>query len=458
LTSDTGRRSQHPTAKGGKVHSPRRSEPEKPGFQARAAAVKIMSAVIGQKTPLDGMLDDHHGNPAFSVLSLQDRALVRAILNSGLRHLTWIDAIFDSYLDKPLPEGASHLRHILSVAATQILFLDVPDHSAVDIAVEQARRDPRSSRFANLVNALLRRLGREKHDVIEGVSKEVSPLPLWYQKRLIATYGTETTKAIGDAFLTLAPIDLTVKSDPQHWADTLGGTVLPTGTVRLDKFDGAVSDLPGFADGTWWVQDAAAAIPARLMGDIKGKRVADLCAAPGGKTAQLIVQGAEVTAVEQSTSRIKRMKGNFDRLGLTAEIVNARLEEYEPTELFDAVLLDAPCSSTGTIRRHPDVLWTKGVEDIETLAGVQYRLLVSAFDLVRPGGTIVFSNCSLDRLEGEELVEKFLKQQPEVERVPIDKKDWPGLEAAITDKGEFRTTPAMLGGMDGFYAAVLRRR
>jgi 16S rRNA (cytosine967-C5)-methyltransferase len=334
----------------------------------------------------------------------------------------------------------------------------VPDHSAVDIAVEQARRDPRSSRFANLVNALLRRLGREKDDVLEGVSKEVSPLPLWYQKRLIATYGTETTKAIGDAFLTLAPIDLTVKSDPQHWADTLGGTVLPTGTVRLDKFDGAVSDLPGFADGTWWVQDAAAAIPARLMGDIKGKRVADLCAAPGGKTAQLIVQGAEVTAVEQSTSRIKRMKGNFDRLGLTAEIVNARLEEYEPTELFDAVLLDAPCSSTGTIRRHPDVLWTKGVEDIETLAGVQYRLLVSAFDLVRPGGTIVFSNCSLDRLEGEELVEKFLKQQPEVERVPIDKKDWPGLEAAITDKGEFRTTPAMLGGMDGFYAAVLRRR
>jgi 16S rRNA (cytosine967-C5)-methyltransferase len=458
LTSDTGRRSQHPAAKGGKVLSPRRSEPEKPGFQARAAAVKIMSAVIGQKTPLDGMLDDHHGNPAFSVLSLQDRALVRAILNSGLRHLTWIDAIFDSYLDKPLPEGASHLRHILSVAATQILFLDVPDHSAVDIAVEQARRDPRSSRFANLVNALLRRLGREKHDVIEGVSKEVSPLPAWYQKRLIATYGAETTKAIGEAFLTLAPIDLTVKSDPQHWADTLGGTVLSTGTVRLDKFDGAVADLPGFADGAWWVQDAAAAIPARLMGNIKGKRVADLCAAPGGKTAQLIVQGAEVTAVEQSTSRIKRMKGNFDRLGLTAEIVNARLEEYEPAELFDAVLLDAPCSSTGTIRRHPDVLWTKGVEDIETLASVQYRLLVSAFDLVRPGGTIVFSNCSLDRLEGEELVEKFLKQQPEVERVPIDKKDWPGLEAAITDKGEFRTTPAMLGGMDGFYAAVLRRR
>lgn len=458
MTSDTGRRSQHPAARGGKVHSPRSAEPDKPGFQARAAAVKIMSAVIGQKTPLDGMLDDHHGNPAFNVLSLQDRALVRAILNSGLRHLTWIDAIFNSYLDKPLPEGASHLRHILSVAATQILFLDVPDHSAVDIAVEQARRDPRSSRFANLVNALLRRLGREKHEVLEGVSKVVSPLPAWYQKRLIATYGADVTKAIGAAFLTLAPIDLTVKSNPQHWADTLGGVVLPTGTVRLDKFEGSVADLPGFTDGEWWVQDAAAAIPARLLGDIRGKRVADLCAAPGGKTAQLIVQGAEVTAVEQSASRIKRMKSNFDRLGLNAEIVNERLEDYEPAELFDAVLLDAPCSSTGTIRRHPDVLWTKGVEDIETLAGVQYRLLTSACGLVRSGGIIVFSNCSLDRLEGEELVEKLLAKTPGIERVAIDPNDWPGLEQAINDKGEFRTTPAMLGGMDGFFAAVLRKK
>ncbi|MBL0374133.1 MFS transporter [Rhizobium sp. KVB221] len=458
MTSDYGRRSQHPAAKHGKGRTPRTAEPDKPGFQARAAAVKIMSAVIGQKTPLDGMLDDHHGNPAFSVLSLQDRALVRAILNSGLRHLTWIDAIFNSYLDKPLPEGASHLRHILSVAATQILFLDVPDHSAVDIAVEQARRDPRSSRFANLVNALLRRLGREKHDVLEGVSKAVSPLPAWYEKRLVATYGKETTAAIAEAYLKLAPIDLTVKSDPQHWADTLGGTVLPTGTVRLDKFDGAVTELTGFADGVWWVQDAAAAIPARLLGDIKGKRVADLCAAPGGKTAQLIVQGANVTAVEQSASRIKRMKSNFDRLGLTAEIVNARLEEYEPAEPFDAVLLDAPCSSTGTIRRHPDVLWTKGVDDIETLARVQYNLLVSAFALVRPGGTIVFSNCSLDRLEGEEVVEKFLRANPNAERAPIAKQDWPGLEEAITELGEIRTTPATLGGMDGFFAAVIRRK
>jgi 16S rRNA (cytosine967-C5)-methyltransferase len=225
--------------------------------------------------------------------------------------------------------------------------------------------------------------------------------------------------------------------------------------VRLDKFDGSVADLPGFAEGAWWVQDAAAALPARLMGDIRGKRVADLCAAPGGKTAQLIVQGAHVTAVEQSANRIKRLKANLVRLGLEAEIQQDRLEEFEPAEPFDAILLDAPCSSTGTIRRHPDVLWTKGPEDVQTLAGVQYRLLEASLKLVRPGGRIVFSNCSLDPLEGEMLVKTFLEAHPEINRLAISPADWPGLEGAINARGEFRTTPAMLGGMDGFFAAVL---
>jgi 16S rRNA (cytosine967-C5)-methyltransferase len=429
----------------------------KPGYPARAAAAKMLSAVIEQKTPLDGMIDEDHGNPAFRALSSQDRALVRAILNSALRHLSWIDAVFDRFLEKPLPEGAKHLRHVLSVAAAQILFLDAPDHSAVDIAVEQARRDPRSSRFANLVNALLRRLSREKQDVLAWAKAEVPIFPGWFRARLEGAYGPAAAAAIGNSFTALAPIDLTVKSDPDRWAKELGGIVLPTGSVRLDKFHGAVSDLPGFAEGAWWVQDAAAAIPARLMGDIRGKRVADLCAAPGGKTAQLIVQGAEVTAVEQSASRIKRLTTNLDRLGLQADLKQARLEEFKPDALFDAILLDAPCSSTGTIRRHPDVLWTKGPADIEKLADLQYRLLESALTLLNPGGRIVFSNCSLDRREGEDLVEKFLAAHSEIERVAIGKSDWPGLEDAINARGEFRTTPAMLGGMDGFFAAVLRK-
>jgi 16S rRNA (cytosine967-C5)-methyltransferase len=458
LTIDSGRHRPKAKAKPQNSQPHRANEPDKPGYRARAAAAKMLSAVIEQKTPLDGMIDEDHGNPAFRALSPQDRGLVRAILNSALRHQAWIDAIFDSFLDKPLPEGARHLRHILSVAAAQILFLDIPDHSAVDIAVEQARHDPRSSRFANLVNALLRRLAREKQEVLDKAKATMPVFPVWFQTRLDHAYGPSTTKAVGDSFLELAPIDLTVKDDPAHWAKLIGGTVLPTGTVRLDAFDGSVAELPGFAEGSWWVQDAAAAIPARLMGDIKGKRVADLCAAPGGKTAQLIVQGAEVTAVEQSASRIKRLKSNLERLGLAADLKQTKLEEFKPSELFDAILLDAPCSSTGTIRRHPDVLWTKGPADIEKLADVQYRLLDSALGLVKPGGRIVFSNCSLDPLEGEELIEKFLTAHADVERIAISKEDWPGLEEAVNARGEFRTTPAMLGGMDGFFAAVLWRK
>jgi 16S rRNA (cytosine967-C5)-methyltransferase len=431
--------------------------PAKPGLQARMAAVKLLAAVVEQKTSLDGMMDEEHGNPAYSALSIADRALVRAILNSCLRQLTRIDAIFDRFLDKPLPDGARNLRHILAVAAAQILFLDVPDHSAVDLAVEQARRDPRSARFSNLVNALLRRLGREKDTVLAEVSATVPVFPAWFQNRLEKVYGAAAAQAIGDACLTPAPVDLTVKSDPNGWAEKLGGLLLPTGSVRLPEFQGSVTELEGFTEGEWWVQDAAATIPANLFGDLKGKAVADLCAAPGGKTAQLVLLGGNVTAVEQSGSRMKRLKGNLARLGMEAEFLQSKLEDLPAEPRFDAILLDAPCSSTGTIRRHPDVFWTKDGADVEKLASVQGRLLRHAFGLLKPGGTLVFSNCSLDPLEGEELIGAFLKDNAWAARVPVSPENWPGLEAAIDANGDVRTTPAMLGGMDGFYAAVLTR-
>lgn len=433
------------------------SHPAKPGLPARMAAVKLLAAVVEQKTSLDGMMDEEHGNPAYSALSVADRALVRAILNSCLRQLTRIDAIFDRFLDKPLPDGARNLRHILAVAAAQILFLDVPDHSAVDLAVEQARRDPRSARFANLVNALLRRLGREKETVLAEVSAAVPVFPAWFQKRLEEVYGPLVAQAIGDACLTPAPVDLSVKGDPKGWAEKLGGTVLPTGSVRLPEFQGSVTELEGFAEGEWWVQDAAAAIPAKLFRDLEGKAVADLCAAPGGKTAQLVLLGGNVTAVEQSASRMKRLKSNLARLGMEAEYLQSKLEDIKVEPRFDAILLDAPCSSTGTIRRHPDVFWTKDGADVEKLAGVQARLLRHAFGLLKPGGMLVFSNCSLDPLEGEALVDAFLGDNAAAARIPVSRADWPGLEAAIDAKGDIRTTPKMLGGMDGFYAAVLTR-
>ena len=439
------------------------SAPVKPGFAARAAATKILAAVIDRKTPLDGMLDAEGGNPAYKALGDSDRALVRAILNSALRHLPRIETAISSLLDAPLPEGARALHHVLVVGAAQMLYLDVPDHSAVDLAVEQANRDPRNRRFAKLVNAILRRIGREKQVILEQ-SASVPAMPTWFLSRLESAYGAEAALKISDTQLEPAAIDLTVKSDAEGWARRLNGVVLPTGGVRLAAFEGSIPSLEGFDDGEWWVQDAAASIPAKLFGSLAGKRVVDLCAAPGGKTAQLILAGGEVTALDQSANRLKRLSANLARLGMEAETVVADMSKYQPEALFDAALLDAPCSSTGTTRRHPDVLWTKGPEDIGKLAALQERLLRQALTLVKPGGLVVFSNCSLDPEEGEDLVARLLADTDNVERVPIEPVDWPGLEAAISPLGAFRTTPDMLpltggfaSGLDGFFAAVLRR-
>ncbi|MBD9448818.1 RsmB/NOP family class I SAM-dependent RNA methyltransferase [Rhizobium sp. RHZ01] len=437
--------------------------PAKPGFQVRAAAAKILAAVVDRKLSLDGAVDNEHGNPAYKALNEGDRALVRAILNTTLRHLPRIDAAISRLLESPLPEGARALHHVLAIAAAQILYLDVPDHAAVDLAVEQSNQDPRNRRFAKLVNAVLRRLGREKDQILAEIAT-IPVMPEWFLQRLEKAYGKERAQSISESQLEPAAIDLTVKADAQRWAERLGGFALPTGGVRLAAFEGSIPSLEGFSEGDWWVQDAAASIPAQLFGDLTGKRVADLCAAPGGKTAQLVLAGGDVTAVEQSENRIKRLRANLDRLGLKAETVASDLTKYEPAELFDAILLDAPCSSTGTTRRHPDVLWAKGPEDIAKLAALQERLLRHAITLLKPDGTIVFSNCSLDPAEGEDVVARVLSDTPSVERAAVDPERWPGLEAAISALGEFRTTPDMLevpagfaGGLDGFYAVVMRR-
>ncbi len=455
-----------------KTHKPARkagpdrtgSGPAKPGLEVRATAAKLLAAVVERKISLDGMLDTTHGNPAYKALNDADRALARAILTTALRHLPRLEAAIASLIDTPLPEGAKALNHVLVVAAAQILHLDVPSHAAVDLAVEQANRDPRNRRFAKLVNAVLRRMVREKDEILAATAS-VSPVPDWFRARLVAAYGEAAAERIAEAQLEPPAIDLTVKGDPQAWAERFGAKILPTGSIRMPAFEGSITALEGFDRGEWWVQDVAASIPAKLFGDLKGKKIADLCAAPGGKTAQLIAAGADVIAVEQSTNRLARLRENLDRLGMEAETVAGDLFQFDPGEKLDGVLLDAPCSSTGTTRRHPDVLWTKGVQDIEKLAVLQERMLRHAATLVKSGGLIVFSNCSLDPAEGEELIERVLSDTPALERVAVNRADWPGLEDAVTGRGDFRTTPASLppsdgfaGGMDGFFASVLRVR
>jgi 16S rRNA (cytosine967-C5)-methyltransferase len=422
---------------------------DKPGLAARIAATRILAAVLEKKTSLDGMLDSENGNPVYRALSLADRALVRAIVNSALRHLPRIEAALSMLLDGPLPQGARSLHHVLVVGAAQMLYLD--------LAVEQAHRDPRNRRFVKLVNAVLRRLGREKADIEKAVAG-VPVLPDWFHARLVSAYGNEVAQRISEAQLTPSSIDLTIKADPALWAEKLGGTLMPNGSVRLGEFEGQIPSLEGFAEGAWWVQDLAASMPVRLMGNIAGKRVADLCAAPGGKTAQLALAGANVTALDQSGNRLRRLRENLDRLGLRAETVEANMLKYQPEQLFDAVLLDAPCSSTGTLRKHPDVCWTKDENDIAKLAALQGQMLRHALTLVGPGGLVVFSNCSLDPSEGEAMIAEVLAENPGVERVAVRREDWPGMEAAISPNGDLRTTPDMFGGVDGFFSSVLRKK
>lgn len=436
-----------------------------PGLAARRAATRLLAAVVEAKTSLDGLTDHDNGHPQFRALDMRDRALVRAILTTALRFRRTIEALIAARLERPLPGNAHTLSHVLHVAAAQMLFLDVPDSAAVDLAVTQAKSDPRTARFAALVNGVLREIARRKERALPAALGATTEAPDWFAERLNSAYGEAHATAILTAHRIEAPVDLTVKSDPAGWAEKLGGIVLPTGGVRLAKLEGPIVALPGFEDGEWWVQDAAASIPAQLFGDIKGLRVADLCAAPGGKTAQLAHAGANVTALELSANRAKRLASNLDRLRLKADIVVSDLMAYEPSELFDAVLLDAPCSSTGTVRRHPDVPWTKGPQDVAKLAEVQARMLRRAVTLVKPGGVVIFSNCSLDPLEGEDLYRDLLAEAADLVVDPIKPGEFPPVDPFLTPEGTVRTTPAgldmgspALSGLDGFFAARLRKR
>lgn len=441
------------------------AEPAPPGLPPRQAAARLLGAVVDAKTPLDGLTDDAQGHPHYRALEFRDRSLARAILRAALRFRGTIGHLIGARLERPLPPNASALQHILHVGAAQVLFLDVPDHAAVSLAVAQAKADPRARRFSGLVNAVLRGLSRDKDFLLPQALEKRLDAPDWFRQRLQTAYGTEEAGRILDMHRHEPPLDLTVRGEPEAWAEKLGAHLLPNGSLRLPRPEAAVPDLPGFSQGAWWVQDAAASLPARLFGPVEGLRVADLCAAPGGKTAQLAAAGAAVTAVDASRSRLKRLAGNLARLGLSADIVEADILDWAPAENFDAVLLDAPCSSTGTVRRHPDVPWTKGAADVEKLAALQRRLLDRAWRLLKPGGKLVFSNCSLLPEEGEALWQALMAETPTLSPDPIREDDAPGLAGFVSPEGLLRTTPAdwrfddpALSGLDGFFAARAVRR
>ncbi|MEW6454293.1 MAG: RsmB/NOP family class I SAM-dependent RNA methyltransferase [Pseudomonadota bacterium] len=431
---------------------------EVPGLAARSAAAGILDAVLRSKRPLDEQLEAAD----LTALPDRDRALVRHIVATTLRRLGTIRHLLNEQLERGLPKEAPRAETALLVGATQILFLDVPDHAAVDLSVRIARADRYAAHYTKLINAVLRRLANDGKARLAALDTVMLDTPDWLMKRWIAAYGEPTARAIAAAHTHEAALDISVKSDPEGWATRLNGRVLPTGTIRTVAH-GAVPNLPGFNDGEWWVQDAAAAIPAKLLGDVRGKSVADLCAAPGGKTAQLATAGAKVTAVDRSEPRLKRLRENLARLKLDAETVTTDAAQWQH-EPFDAVLVDAPCSSTGTIRRHPDIPWLKSETDIAKLSALQSRLLDRAAMLTKPGGTLVYCTCSLEPEEGERAIAALLERNPGLKRSPITPAEVGGLSEIVTPDGAIRSLPCHLpdpepqmSGLDGFYAARIIR-
>jgi 16S rRNA (cytosine967-C5)-methyltransferase len=434
-----------------------------PGLAARLAAAQAIADALTFQRPLDERFAAAEADPRFAGLDARDRALARSIAAVAMRRLGTIRKALALHLRKGLPRRAGALEWTLVAAAAQILFLDLPDHAAVDLAVTATRLDPGAAPFAGLVNAVLRNVARAKDEIVAASDPFDDDTPQWLAQRWKATYGEETARKIARAHRDEPTLDLTVKSEPGDWALRLDGVVLPTGSLRLSTHTPIV-ELPGYADGEWWVQDAAAAIPARLISVAAGARVVDLCAAPGGKSAQLAAAGAKVTAVDRSAERLKRLAANLARLRLEAEIevVNALAFEAAP---FDATLIDAPCTATGTIRRHPDVAWTKRQGDLATLGELQSRLIDKAVALTRPGGIIVYCTCSLEPEEGEAQIAALLRRNPDVRRAPISPAEIGGLAECLNPAGELRALPChlqasepRLSGLDGFFAARLQRR
>jgi len=425
---------------------------------ARAVAVALLTEVLDRGRPLDDALAANRG---FAALDVRGRATARMLAATVLRRRGQIERLIDDCLDHPLPHSARPVRHYLRLGVAQLLFLDTPAHAALDTTVALVRAAGHE-RYAGLVNAILRRLSRDGAAMVEGHDAARLNTPDWLWRSWLTAYGETVTRAIAAAHLGEPPLDLTVRGEVRDWSAKLDAEILPTGTLRRWA-GGRVSDLNGYADGQWWVQDAAAALPVRLLGDVAGQRVLDLCAAPGGKTAQLAAAGAIVTAVDKSPRRLDRLATNMKRLGLEVTRVIGDATSWRPSRPADAVLLDAPCSSTGTIRRHPDIPWLKSPRDVAAMATVQGTLLAAAIDMVRPGGVIVYCTCSLQSEEGPDQIAAVLDRDggaASVTASPVRPAELYGL-GEIVSGGWLRTLPCHLGavgGLDGFFAARLIRR
>jgi 16S rRNA (cytosine967-C5)-methyltransferase len=427
-----------------------------PGQPARRAALDILSQVLRRKRPLDHAAAEVFAAPT---LAPRDAAFTRAIVGASLRRLGQLQALIGTLVPKaPLPHKAGPTLEILIAGAAELLFLDVAPHAAVDAANRLAQADEKAVHFRPLINAVLRRVAQEGAAIIARQDAAALNTPDWLWQRWVSNYGEKDARAIAAAHLTVPPLDITLRFPAGSLPERPDAEHLARGRIRL-KDAGRIEALPGFDEGRWWVQDFAASLPATLLRDVAGKRVIDLCAAPGGKTLQLASSGARVTAVDIAAERLALIRANLERVKVSAELVQADARDWHGAESAPFVLLDAPCLATGTIRRHPDLPWIKSRADLTIAESLQSELFDAAAALTAPGGTLVYAVCSLEPEEGVEQVDSFLRRRMDFTRVPVGAEEV--LDAVfVTSKGDLQTLPSFWadrGGMDGFYAARLRR-
>jgi 16S rRNA (cytosine967-C5)-methyltransferase len=430
-------------------------------LQARRVALHVLQQVFGHRHTLDQALDESKG---FAALSQRDRAFVRMLVTTVIRRLGQIDDLIRRALSRPdQPLNPPILEYVLRLGVAQIVFMNIPDHAAVNTSVMLVEAEGHG-RIKGFVNAIMRRVASEGKDWTTRQDVARLNTPEWLLKIWIEDFGLKNAIDIATANLHEAPLDISLKRavTAEQMAEALDAQILPTGSLRIQG-SRMVTELPGFDDGMWWVQDAAAAIPVKLFGDrIEGHTVIDLCAAPGGKTAQLASLGANVIAVDRSAKRLQRLQDNMKRLNLSDRVKTdvADAAVWRTREPVPFILLDAPCSATGTVRRNPDVIWMKTPADIHSLVELQARLLESAVSMLASGGTLIYCTCSLQKEEGEHQIERILETHPELSREAVHIHELGGISEIITPRGDIRILPSHLsaiGGMDGFFISRLRK-
>lgn len=428
-----------------------RTEPA--GLKLRLIAAQRLKSVLGGEhfAPLT----------AADLADGRDRALANRLITTALRRHGQIDVILADLLEKGLPPRSGTFEAVLRLSLAQLVFLpDLGAHSALFLAVEAIKRDNKARHLSGLMNAVLRRA--QANSARYGLMDNAALLPARFRQSWTDAYGEAAVARFAEALVDGAPLDLTLRDDDADLVAALGAEPLLADSVRLETRDRPVEALPGYDGGRWWVQDAASAIPARLFGLNPGSNVLDLCAAPGGKTAQLSKAGYKVTALDTDAGRLDRLRANMARLGYAPKVVQADAATYDPATPFDGVLLDAPCSATGTFRRHPEVLWSRTGQDIAGRVRLQRALLANAYRCLVPGGILIYCVCSLEAAEGEEQAAWALEALPGLALMPIGRHELAGLEDAVTAQGLVRTHPAMSpgrgnSGMDGFFVARFRR-